>query len=484
MAPLNLALLAACSGPEPEPTPTPTAAATGETGTTPASFEALAEGAGFAVQPGEFTFLDPQDCCAPCGNCLWNNPSTPYGSYRLPRAPDQVINDPAPNAAGPTFWLRHDEAVVFLGRTPPPAAYFSWRSYLSERVVQAGDPIPPRIDPECSDRVDVGDRALVIGSLGPSLNHLVVGERLGDPFDRPFAVVTTADAAVEDEVTSLLVASGWDPAHVFYDRIPAGDPDLGVTTGFSAQADTFQVAVRIAVYEDEAAGAAYEADPGAVWRLTPTVERAPERLHPRPALPPIGAGTTEAAWEGAVDELASALVAAWPDLRAIEETSTAWDYPTFECVDALYCSGEIRDRYYANVPRFWLLDDGSFAVAFGVNHQRTGKASYANLAVDTVENLIGVDSVNSPELVGSARAWLPDHPQVDDLYAWIVTRDCAPHAGKPCLEVGTDCPTGVPLDQPMLLSFRAYLEPATGSKPLASELLPDRVTLFVPEASK
>jgi hypothetical protein len=76
---------------------------------------------------------------------------------------------------------------------------------------------------------------------------------------------------------------------------------------------------------------------------------------------------------------------------------------------------------------------------------------------------------------GSARRYLPDHPDVDLLYAWRFARDCQGEAY--CSEVPATCP-GVGPSEPAAVHYRAYLDPATGTHPLASELIEGTAFLF------
>ena len=81
-------------------------------------------------------------------SCLGNNANAPYAIITLPPAPNQdpsegqeppIGYDPynpnnypaniSPILPGATFKLRPDEAIVLIGQTPPPAYYFSFRSY-------------------------------------------------------------------------------------------------------------------------------------------------------------------------------------------------------------------------------------------------------------------------------------------------------------------------------------------------------------------
>ena len=421
----------------------------------PTTFTGFADRAGYEVQSGELWFMDPEDCCGTGAECLFINPSAPPGSYRLPPAPDQALEAPQPYPTHTLFYLRPDEAVVFLS-TVPPARYFSLRSYLWSRAASAY--------PE-------------FGSLGPTVNPL---SGIPDDGDPSLAVVTTADLDTEAEVIGLLEEAGWDPSHIQVDRIPAGDAELGLRPGVTADADLYTQVARVTLFDDDGQAEAYRADPGQVLRLTPRTPRTATALHQRQPLPPLGTGEAEVDRSVEVDALSAAIHAAYPDHIGIEVASDEVVVQTYDCiVNTPTCFGENNDALYRVTPPFLLPSDNVFLVAFGVNHEATGKATYTNLAVQTVENTSGVADVDSSKFPASAEAWQADaHP---DLFAWTVARNCdAEHLGdRPCVEVPTGCP-GVDLAGLMFITFRSYLEPATGGKPLASELEPDRAILFVP----
>src|SRR5512145_3364605 len=97
--------------------------------------------AGFTVQEGKFEAADLSQCCLPGRTCVGNNPPTPYLEYFLPPAPGQTAENPrrdgspsgAPSNMTPAWRMRADEALVYIGRTPPPSVYFSWDFYLFSR---------------------------------------------------------------------------------------------------------------------------------------------------------------------------------------------------------------------------------------------------------------------------------------------------------------------------------------------------------------
>jgi len=103
------------------------------------AFKLALEKDGFTVQEGK---LGPVDLIKMYSvgflpTAGGNNPSTKYLGYFVPPAPGHVV-DPAlaeySKALGlsgntTNYWnLRPDEAVVFVGRTPPECRYFSFDS--------------------------------------------------------------------------------------------------------------------------------------------------------------------------------------------------------------------------------------------------------------------------------------------------------------------------------------------------------------------
>lgn len=423
-----------------------------------AAFRSLAAADGWHVQEGVFRFFDGEGCCDPDARCGHNNPGTPYGLYELPPGPGQTGLDVSIlEAAAPVFHMRPDEAIVLLGPTPPRSAYFSLRSYLWIRY-EDGEPV------------------LIGASLGASLNHRVMAEQLGtdDVWGRPMAVVTSAEGTVEARVHGLLESAGFARAEIFDDRMTHEPVRWGLHDG----ADLLSFLLRTALIEDPAAAEAWYADPGlTLLRLTPKDPRPVTRPHPYPELPKRGTGVTEKPWRDALDALEAAVRDHYAPLVAARRLARPTLKVPVHCISQGRCAAEIHDRHYGSVEPFTLPDEDTFAVVLGVNHTRTGKASYSNVAIHTVEHALGLTSVEDPDLVGTARGFLPDHPQVDDLYAWVLARDCTPHVGLPCTEVPTGCP-GVELADGLFLGFRAYLEPATGAGPLPWELLPERVLRF------
>lgn len=455
-----LALLACAGngrGPHPPPDPVPLDA-----------FTADLEAGGWTVQEGLLHFSTYEHCCDPGANCLGNNPSTPYGTLAVPSAPGAPPDVDAVAAWGElpedgmsrTWRMRADEAVVWIGTMPPPARYFSFRSYAMARPDAAGNLLP------------------LLGSLGPSLNHLVVAADRGvDPAEvwaQPFVVVVTADAVTEEDIVGRLVRAGYAASSVHLDRIPPSVVNLGI----EALDDLIGAVIRVAIDDDPLEGEAWRADPPAtVLRLTPPAESA-ARPHPYPELLPQGSGLDEAAFADALLALDVAVLGWIGDRRFLPQGAPGGPVNTLECLPTATCNGDIRDRYVGVTPPF-TLDDDELLVAYGVNHRRTGRATYANLAAVADDHDIGVAVLEDPEMVGTARYFLPDEPLVDDLYATLLARSCAGRP-EPCVEVPAACPDS-PTDEAHRVTVRAYLDPLTGVAPAPEELLVDRVVKVWPE---
>lgn len=469
---LLLLALAGCPAAAPDPPPPPTDAPTGsaDTGPEPTPTERLlasVEAAGWEAREGLFSFSSMDGCCAADANCQANNPTTPYGTWALPPAPGQWVPDrdlywmwgsEVPSTLSRDVHLRPDEVVVWIGTAPPEAAYLSVRTYLSSRTEPSGE------------------QHMVMGALGPSLNHLVLEEEAGAPiWGEPLVFVTAADAEREEQVVTWLREAGFAAASIHRDRIAASEIQLGLTEG----SDTLLTLMRLALPADEAAMAAYRADPGVtLWRLTPPSPPTSPAPFARPVLLPRGTGTSETVHEATLDALEAAILARYPGRASLPIPSLSLWYQQWDCIEALDCQGNIHDRLSLALPPVRVGSAGEFVVVYGVHHVQSGKATYSSFAINGVHNT-GVAAVTNDALLGSARPWLGDgYPGVDDVYAWVIARDCSAFV-EPCLELQDMCPWPAPEDT-FGIRFRLYLEPATGAAPLVGEVLNDRAVLVLP----
>lgn len=464
---LSAALLLSACGGDPSGTAGGTGGTGGATGSTtmPVDFTTALETDGFQVQEGKFHLLDISDCCAPDKSCAGNNPSSPYSSYYLPRAPGQTVANPEEDAGGlsNTYRLGPDEAVVWVGETPPEAAYFGFTDYLMSRDDGAGQRTP------------------VFASLGETTNVGVIGvdgPAGGPKFGRQAMIIHAADATVAARVRAAAVAGGFPDGAINVSPIDAANTHLGVDEA----ADTLGVLFRVALFEDATAGKAWlDAPPAKVYRVTPTAAPPAPELYGKATSRPKDASNDEnPTYAAAVEELKQAILAAHAATHTaiVEDVSEGTPDPYACIAGTKVCAGDNRDTVYpATKPFLWLPKATDFIVVFGVSHPETGKATYANASVYSVDHLFGVVSATSKEWKGSASHYLPGHPMADQLYAYKLARDCN---GDPyCLAVpqGT-CPEGIDPGKLAVIAFRAYLEPATSTAPDPATLVRDGVIRF------
>lgn len=416
--------------------------------------------AGFEVREGRHYYFRVEDC-EHLPSCYGNNPTSPYGLYLLPALPGEAESDAIELASLPQFdglspvWrLRPDEALVYIGRTPPNAAYFSFRSYL----FRSGDPAD-------------GTRNDIFASLGDATNNTFIatsgtpGGTTGDPFLAETAVITATDRGVEQSVRDALAAAGFPLDWTNTDVI--APEDYGLRMGLGAADDSFMMLDRVALFEDAAEGEQYMADPPAiVLRVTPKSPPTPKPFS-IPALKPRGTGTDESALQPALEALAAAVRDQLGE-PVRERTVIPITLEGPRCIEQkTSCLGDVRDTlYFAQLP-FEFPESGRL-VAVGVNHEASGKATYSNIVVMYRDKLMGVTYADSREMAGSADRWIPDHPDRDKMFAYAITRDCG---GEPyCLEVPTEFP-GVPVGGQVTIVFRAYIEPGRTVSPSVEEVL-------------
>ena len=422
---------------------------------------------GYVVQTGQVRFFQLEHCLA-LKNCYGNNPTSPYGMYCLPPAPGDTVPDlhepPCPPGSNLRWaWrLRPDEAIVFLGKTPPLLRYFSFRSYLLSRPGWFR-------------------QRRLFASLGDALNLEVIatagtpnGEP-GDPLAQETVVITTADRRQDALLREILPSSGAPAAIINTDIIPPALANLGL----EKRSDGFMMLFRVALFADPAAGERYVQEPPAtILRATPAVPSAIDPF-PVPPLRPRGTRTSEAWLRSALEELIAAVKARYPDLAVRNRRTITFDLSGRQCIErGTPCLGDNPDAVYNSSIPTWLSDNPQdFLVVVGVHHEGTGKARYMNLAPYHTKRLMGTGAVTGRELSGSAGPYLPDHPLRKYLYAYKFARDC--RAEPFCFSVPTG-QLGVPLDDALNIIERPYLESETNTGPLPSQLINPQTLHFCP----
>jgi hypothetical protein len=464
------------------------------------SLQQRLERVGFQVQTGAVTPVDffklYQEKIVK--SCNGNNADNPYFACAMPLSPGQTCQDYFEISPDHymSFRLRPNEAIVLVGKTPPEVKFFSYFAFLSTRSPdyarnpQLDPPIPiqsmktkPVVDPE-------GPREIIFAGLGDTLNRLSLstpgtpGATAGNPFEQPVVVIFTASQEINEMAREAALAAGYPDSAINTGIIPIDFVKLGVEEGD----DTFSIGHRISQNPtDKEAFEQYINNPTlSVFRITGPLNPA-AKYFPVPKLTPRGDGRTELSFWNPLHSLRQAILDKYQaDYIPVELQTNIWLNESYEAIQQnLNNLGESRDATYLGTDAFILPID-AFAIAFGVNHARTGKCSYSNIVVYGNELDNGVISVADDEFAGSANDFI-DGAASEYLYAWKFTYDSSQNGQPHCtvipngLTAGLLPPYYVEADDYIYFGFRAYLEPTTKVGPAWHELLYDRVIVFVPK---
>jgi hypothetical protein len=220
----------------------------------------ILENNGFIVQEGKFGYIDIiglyEAGLAP--NCYGNNPSTPYMGYFLPPPPGETAISENPKDADTLdnktlvdYRLRPDEALLFIGRTPPECKYFSFVPYVYDRYIP-----------------NEGQRRRVFASLGDPLNFMTIKTSGNSTFNASTFIITAADKGINDRIKAAGIAAGYPETIMNSAVIP---PQL-VKMGLEQDADKLLMLIRLAFFKDKMAGQDYLNGTAArVFRITPKV---------------------------------------------------------------------------------------------------------------------------------------------------------------------------------------------------------------------
>ncbi|MCE5309107.1 MAG: hypothetical protein LLG20_15820, partial [Acidobacteriales bacterium] len=460
------------------------------------------EKAGFSLQAGSEEYVEYMDwvketCERNMQDTAFNNPApNAYATLVLPVHQGTVI------PPGRWLWqLDEQEAIVIVGRTPPEAAYFSYQTILGFLPISPWPPqspgfLPTRVAPSVGDAINIG----TIKTLGP------------DKVKRPIVIVITGHRGTEKAVRRALLAGGVPDAVINVETI---SPALGAL-GTKDKGSWFYWAHRVSVPKSESEVLDYLKTVGdqlKVFRVRPNQQLAQQLgkdPEPIPVLRVRGTGHTEMDLYPAVLRLRQAILdhyraTPYKELDTHVFSATAWDgqevlaeKPYAGLQRGITSLGVTRDTNYLGTYPTFMLRQGvpEFVIVYGVNHQKTGKVTYA--AVGAYANEVrwfGIGTALSPTFEGSANAFLPGDPDADKLYVLKVARDCTgvdhclqinppkfvdlwgnPYPTNPTCaldDLSTPEKTEIPfnLDQERLFFiFRSYMEPSTLVGPDDNEL--------------
>ncbi len=453
---------------------------------------------GYEVLPGKFKTLDPVTmACAGVIPTTWYNNVQPYISFILQgRVTDPVPWEQRTRALPVNYFLRQDEAIVIVGSTPPPMAYYSFQTFLFGRY----NPDTYNYDPATGGFFRPYE--MTVAYVGDTVNSLTIRTTGSTPYNQPMAFISTGNRKTQESIHAALLAAGYPDAIINTETLPPSLVRFGYDTG-----DQFLFTMRFAL----AAGGNqaindFEAAVQAggvmqVFRVRPKSEFPADPL-PAPRLRARGTGQTEMDLYPTMEKLRQAILTSFSSGNNAEELDTFLPdsipegYPAIQRGIAYLGPGKDGSAGYGRDANYWAsswfnLGPNDFAIVYGVDHAATGKATYSSAAVYLDPTLAaGVADANSADFAsnpGTASSYLPGAPGIEKFYVWKVARNCNGEPG--CMEAKVDAahvaacapPGGIPKiapDAPVRIGLRQYLEPATKTGPADAELLYDRVIVF------
>jgi hypothetical protein len=434
-----------------------------------ARFQAALKQDGFSIQPGVVSDTDWAGlyCNGERANAGYVN-KAPYLLIQVPKSAD----DPSPVE---NFKLRPDEAIVLIGRTPPPTKYFGYYAFLATRISPS--------DPD-------GKRNPLVATLGDAINNATIKTTGPTPFNQPVVVILTPDRGTDGRIRTALQRSGYPSAMINTLVSPASMLNLG--EGDTADEITFKVRIGMSEGDPEAL-TAYVQDAKTTLTVLRVTPRTTVIANPFP-VPPLrvrGTGQTEMELMKKLDQLRAGIIAANKGLHAVDIQSKPVGYEGYDYIQqGINPGADSRDNLFLAagfIPEFGLnsritLADDEFLVVYGVNHVATGKASYASVNVYASEFAkISIGQIFHNQFANTAAPYLPNgDPAVRTLYAYKASRNCGDEPN--CLPLRVDSCPRLTIDDHTVLGFffRMYLEPATRVGAAMPEIVYDRVMKFSP----
>ena len=463
------------------------------------TFKQALEKDGFTVQKGGLGFLDLIKLynSGVLPSAYGNNPATKYLSYFVPPAPGYKVPEQFSKIARAiglrsnlsSFWnLNPDEAVIFVGRTPPECRYFSYDHYIVDRTYG-------------------NETRWVFANLGDTVNNLVINTEgtpnglAGNPFNQTTVIVVTADRGIDQRIRAAALSAGYS-GDIFNTQVL---PSAMLNMGLENNSDTFAVLIRPALFNDKQAGDNYiNNTPATVFRITPNQST---KLDPYsyPELRVRGTGRTEFDLTNDLEQLREAILKKYSGLNATElPVSIAFPVGIDAIqrgIDALIPDNDACYLWTGNqtisspTPPFPNLsqyydflrhpaitlgnDTNEFIIVYGVNHAATGKATYENFGVYGADVWNGIGAIYDAEFNGTAVEYLPDNPNAKYLYVYKIARNC--NGDTHCFKVPYGPGGyGIQPNQPVFVLWRDYLEKATKTGPSYSEIVYDRALKFSP----
>jgi hypothetical protein len=476
----------------------------------------LKEQKGFEVSRGYFKLYTIDDCAYTYSimrTCYANNPAAPYITFAVPPWPGEFVAPETSSLWGSslkgyndTFRFDPNEAIVILGRMPPPAAYFAKHTYLFSRegTIETGSDRYQDIDtymhpllrlffgymPDATPEKPP-PRFQSFSTLSNHINNVVIERQSHAAFNQIKYFIITPDPLMDAAVREALAGISVKEEDIFTEKIPA---DMSI--GIDHASDTFTTILRYAQPADggkpgTASDRWRNELPMVVLRVRNTLCNEPGKCEQR--YPPFDfddlekrSAVTELPYESDRDTLLYAVSQRWKqpcskaDCSDRAETFTdLQEFPTY-MVGPLCtpfqenCLADNWDAAYQICsPR--LLDNGEVYAVAGTLGTETGNATYVGFGINHGEVFLGVANLSDKDLKGTAKKYRGKVNHSGKFYLYYFARDCSgleDLTDGNCLELTEKM---IPSDHHVGFSVRDYIRPGTQRGPDSSLILPSKV---------
>jgi hypothetical protein len=468
---------------------------------------------GFIVQEGSISYIDILKLASEgkVNSALGNNVGAPYAICLLPPAPNQDpsegqqpqigYNSDNPNnfpanidflAPGFASKLRPDEAIVLIGSTPPPALYYSLRSYLGFALNQPKKDYSEYIT---AGNDDIGFYHMIFASLGDQLNNYNLWTdntpkgAPGHPFNSSTIIISTADRSINKQIRDALSIAGYSPNIMNDDNIPMELVNMGLEKG----KDTFIYMMRIALWLNQSIGSQYLHNIDKfikVLRITPRVPRTNLNPWSVPTLKIRETGISEYQvvpnCRNDLNHLRNEIIKKYggSEYNHVDLNFTVGIPDNYNAIlRDINVYGDNRDAVYFKTENFQLTSDDDFVIIYGINHERTGKAIYSNASFYGAELFNGVaGAFSTVQFPDTADQFFPEgYENAGYYYVYKMARKAdednvviIPYSiGNPLGKA-----YGVDNNQDSFMTFRVYLDKIAMVGPYIFDIIWDRVILF------
>lgn len=498
----------------------------------------LLEKHGYEVLRGYFKLLAPEDCDLSyqvMHTCYANNPAAPYVIPIVPPWPDEWVDPATIGALGKTidgyngsYRLDPHEALVIVAQMPPPAAFFSAKTYLFTRAgdlctqsshyefVQAK--MKPMFSTFFSYVPNESGRVELIADLTNNPNNVTMANKSGSVWDQLRYFVITPNPAMDAAVRQAFIKIGVADEHIFTEEIPGyigsipDDPDrycpeaANLRFGLDPQADDFVTVLRYAMPADEVAGARWrERLPLVVLRIRHLAVE--EQSYPWKNFEPRTPSVPPETWyneapHNYVDRLTQAVCDSWNKLGNPQDCTNWNEFVNMQtpqilltgpaCVpDWMNCIAPSEDSTYSMSGKIPLDADHFYAVV-GPLGTETGNATYVGLGSNMSMQQLGFANLSNDDLKNTATGYTDAVPS-EKFYVTYFARDCKmlkgqlpPGVGFSCSSIGDQLPYCDNVEDPgcnmLVLSLRDYIRPGTQrAVDKDSILMPKFIYLKIPK---